>query len=101
MASTLPLIKSGVAERKEREMKKYRKKPVIVEAKQWFKHGDHPDVKEASFEHFMRGIPSDHGLIDTLEGVHIVTPGDWIITGVQGEKYPCKPDIFEETYEPV
>jgi hypothetical protein len=39
--------------------------------------------------------------IDTLEGPHIVTPGDWIITGVKGEKYPCKPDIFEATYEPA
>lgn len=42
-----------------------------------------------------------HGLIDTLEGAHIVCPGDWIITGVKGERYPCKPDIFEQTYEPV
>lgn len=41
----------------------------------------------------------DHGHIDTLEGGHIVCPGDWIITGVQGETYPCKPDIFEATYE--
>lgn len=39
------------------------------------------------------------GVIDTLEGPHIVSPGDWIITGVKGEKYPCKPDIFEATYE--
>lgn len=42
-----------------------------------------------------------HGWIDTLEGGHIVCPGDWIITGVKGEKYPCKPDIFEAIYEPV
>lgn len=42
-----------------------------------------------------------HGWIDTLEGGHIVCPGDWIITGVNGEFYPCKPDIFEKTYEPV
>jgi hypothetical protein len=41
----------------------------------------------------------DHGWIDTLEGGHIVCPGDWIITGVVGELYPCKPDIFEATYE--
>src|SRR5262245_11717549 len=39
-----------------------------------------------------------HGWIDTLEGGHIVCPGDWIITGVKGEHYPCKPDIFEATY---
>lgn len=42
-----------------------------------------------------------HGWIDTLEGGHIVCPGDWIITGVKGEMYPCKPDIFEATYDPV
>ena len=42
-----------------------------------------------------------HGWIDTLEGGHTVCPGDWIITGVAGERYPCKPDIFEQTYEEV
>lgn len=44
-------------------------------------------------------IMHDHGWIDTLEGGHTVCPGDWIITGVQGEHYPCKPDIFDATYE--
>ncbi len=39
--------------------------------------------------------------IPTLEGVMKASPGDWIITGVKGEKYPCKPDIFKATYEPV
>jgi hypothetical protein len=42
-----------------------------------------------------------HGWIDTKEGGHIVCPGDWIITGVQGETYPCKPDIFAATYKVV
>jgi tripartite-type tricarboxylate transporter receptor subunit TctC len=41
------------------------------------------------------------GMIDALEGAHYVIPGDWIITGVKGEHYPCKPDIFEMTYEPA
>ncbi len=41
----------------------------------------------------------EHGWIDTLEGGHNVCPGDWIITGVAGEKYPCKPAIFEATYD--
>ena len=41
----------------------------------------------------------DHGWIDTLEGGHIVCPGDWIITGIAGERYPCKPRIFEASYE--
>jgi hypothetical protein len=43
----------------------------------------------------------EHGWIDTLEGGHNVCPGDWIITGVAGERYPCKPAIFAETYEPA
>ena len=73
---------------------KYRKKPVVIEATQWFKDGDHPAVKvDFRFD----GKP----YIETLEGPHIVTPGDWIITGVKSEHYPCKPDIFEMTYEEV
>lgn len=43
----------------------------------------------------------DHGWIDTLEGGHCVCPGDWIITGIKGERYPCKPDIFAASYEAV
>ena len=46
-------------------------------------------------------IMHDHGWIDTLEGGHIVCPGDVVITGVRGERYPIKPDIFAETYEPA
>ena len=71
----------------------FRKKPVVVEASQWFKAGDHPAVRI--------GRITGRALIDTLEGEHIVTPGDWIITDVHGENYPCKPDIFEKTYYPV
>ena len=70
---------------------KYVKKPVVVEATQWFKMGDHPAV--------MRYMKDERGWIETLEGGHIVTPGDYIITGVKGEHYPCKPDIFAITYE--
>ena len=74
------------------------KKPVEIEATQWFKDGDHPAVtKHKSQDHRLQ----DCGWIQTLEGGHIVTPGDWIITGVKGEHYPCKPDIFEMTYEAV
>jgi hypothetical protein len=77
---------------------KYRKKPVIIEVVQWFKDGDHPDVTR-----FFAQDPEQkgYGWIKTLEGGHIVTPGDYIITGVKGEKYPCRPDIFEMTYEKV
>jgi hypothetical protein len=80
-------------------MAQYRKKPVVIEATQWFKMGDHPAV-----EKYWAHNPNEQsglGWIKTLEGGHIVTPGDWIITGVKGEHYPCKPDIFELTYEAV
>lgn len=43
--------------------------------------------------------PLGRAVIQTLEGSHVVSPGDWIITGVKGEKYACKPDVFEQTYE--
>jgi len=73
---------------------KFRKKPVVIEATQWFKHGDHPAV----IDNADAGL-GNRGWCPTLEGGHIVTPGDWIIIGVKGECYPCKPDIFEMTYE--
>jgi hypothetical protein len=72
---------------------KYRKKPVVIEAVQWFKMGDHPKV----LIEFHQGLMTP--CVWTLEGLMQVTPGDWIITGVKGEHYPCKPDIFELTYE--
>lgn len=107
---------------------RFRKKPVVVEATQWWKNGDHPDddvlrsFEDGTIPTEPRGgalvrrfrHPSvdgeracekctrrmhDHGWIDTLEGGHIVCPGDFVITGVKGERYPCKPDIFEMTYE--
>lgn len=78
-------------------MAKYRKKPVVIEATQWFKMGDHPAVVEA--KNLKGEIVANKGWIETLEGGHVVTAGDWIITGVKGEHYPCKPDIFEATYE--
>ena len=109
-------------------MSKYRKKPIVIEAEQWFKNGDHscdestlistypeqkPFLSEGKVVRYYRDprvIGSVecrhckeqmviHGWIDTLEGGHVACPGDWIITGVQGEHYPCKPDIFEATYE--
>lgn len=87
-------------------MAKYRKRPVIIEAVQWHKLGDHPAVLTPTS--CPRGEPlrpliggPECGWIRTLEGPLIVSPGDWIITGVQGEHYPCKPDIFDATYAPV
>ena len=110
-------------------MSRYRKLPVEIDATQWFKNGDHPAdrcyyIDDKSPERFLSEgkvvryyrRPDDlgsrpcekcsitmhnHGWIDTLEGGHIVCPGDWIITGVKNERYPCKDDIFKLTYEPV
>lgn len=78
---------------------KYRKKPVIVEAIQY--NCDNlieifHFCNKAYFEHMSQSL-----IIDTLEGKMHVDEGDFIIKGVHGEFYPCKPDIFEETYEAV
>lgn len=109
---------------------RFRKRPVIVAAAQWFQNGDHPDDGRETFTSVADGlshrcegrvvryfrrpdVPGTaacpacgrpfhvHGWLDTLEGGHRVCPGDWIITGVQGERYPCKPDVFAATYEAV
>ena len=93
---------------------KYRKKPVVIEAIQWFKVSDYVEGVERDVDYYRTpkldgqtkckhcgDIMHNHGWIDTLEGGHIVCPGDWVITGVKGEKYPCKPDIFLQTYELV
>ena len=80
-------------------MTEYRKKPIIINAEQWFP--DKP-VEGVVFPAFQQDKQfANCGGINTLEGKHIVSPGDWIITGIKGEKYPCKPDIFEATYEKV
>ena len=122
---------------------KFVKKPVEVEATQWFKNGDHPEdysvthaeCEDASalgdshrFPEFRRRNNyegdvvryhrigrfgneicleckhsyNSHGWIDTMgkiDGGHVVCVGDWIITDAEGEYYPCKPDVFEMTYE--
>jgi hypothetical protein len=109
---------------------RYRKLPVEIEATQWFKNGDHPKdgvgqeapdplggtytrIEGAIVRFFClpgadpalckycNEIMRKHGWIDTNEGGHIVCPGDFVITGVKGEVYPCKPDIFALTYEAV
>lgn len=75
------------------EMKKYRKRPIIIEAKQWHKG-------EKSFP----GIYIDENgnyYCKTLEGNLNISDGDWIIKGIEEEYYPCKAGIFEKTYEPL
>lgn len=79
-------------------MPKFRKKPVVVEAEQWFPGKEVPGVV------FGRPPLSTGPKIWytlTLEGWHEVMPGDWVITGVAGERYPCKDAIFRATYEPT
>jgi hypothetical protein len=83
-------------------VKKYRKKPVVVEA---FKL----DGNALEVARWCNGYVNDDGttgtrleiVINTLEGKVTATDGDYVIKGVQGEFYPCKPDIFEATYEEV
>ena len=75
-------------------MARYLKQAVVIEAVQWFKQGDHPAV-------FAEAAPDAKSYIDTPEGRLRVDAGDWIITGIAGEHYPCKPDIFEQLYKPA
>ena len=101
-------------------MKKYRKKPVVIEAIQFVitreipcKYGIHKDTNSHDIAKFMEQIiqvkttPSDvpegrtYIEIPTLEGIMQANINDYIIKGVNGEFYPCKPDIFEKTYELV
>lgn len=80
---------------------KYRKKPVVIDV---FRFGDVPPdwAIEAARAGILQGIWRNDGAdIQTLEGVMSVKRGDWIIRGVKGEIYSCKPDIFAMTYEEV
>lgn len=93
---------------------KFRKKPVVIEAVQlswenWSEICEFADVgsledgKPTGTSKDIEGEPLPNGgpglLIPTLEGLHLANPGDWVIKGIKGELYPCKPDIFEATYE--
>lgn len=85
---------------------KFRKKPIVIEATQWFKNGDHPVVEEihGAGDRICEacGHPSNaHGWCPTLEGQLGVCVGDWIITGIKGEFYPIKDEIFRATYDSV
>lgn len=96
-------------------MPDYRKKPVVIQAVQFLSmtknevnFSDYPNwLVRAEIDPTSRPLEgkwcteADHLLIGTKEGMHIASEGDWIIRGVAGELYPCKPDIFEQTYEAV
>lgn len=81
-----------------KEQGRYRKKPIVIDAHRWDGHLDvSPDWLRTRADVY---VHDDCALsIQTLEGVMIAKVGDWIISGVKGELYPCKPDIFEATYE--
>lgn len=79
---------------------KYRKKPVVIEAFKWLTD-EVPDWFREVSGKFNMDIGSGSIFIPTLEGTHEAKKGDWIIKGVKDELYPCKPDIFEMTYEKV
>ena len=77
-------------------MAMYRKKPVLINATQWHCGDPLPDgCAYGNGDNF----DLSYCFISTLEGVMRVSDGDYVITGIKGEKYPCKPDIFDATYE--
>ena len=87
-------------------MSKFRKKPAIIEAIQW--NGDWDSMeqieKELNVITLQRSGRQNINWVEswnikTLEGMHVVSPNDWVIKGIKGECYPCKPDIFEATYK--
>jgi len=94
---------------------KYKKKPVVIDAVQWTgeNHREMFDfLTENAFDKESMQVSGEHFYIDhnkveggliikTLEGQHLASIGDFIIRGVKGEYYPCKPDIFHQTYEKV
>jgi hypothetical protein len=76
---------------------KFRKKPVVIEAAQW--NGNVDEIPEFIMNQCY--LDREYLCVKTLEGTMVASIGDWIIQGVKGEIYPCKPDIFEATYEAV
>ena len=84
-------------------MAKFRKKPVVIEAVQYDEDKHHLGLIDFGlcWNGVHNGIMVETPYIITLEGRMHVSDGDWIIKGVDGEFYPCKPDIFEKTYEPA
>lgn len=83
-----------------KQMPKFRKKPVVIEAEQFNPSGASHGQMFLGYS-VRTDAKGPHLIIPTLEGDHRADPGDWIITGIKGERYPCKPDIFEASYEPA
>lgn len=85
-------------------MARYRKRPVVVEAEQWFP-GKHVEGVTETVIDLGDGqtSPAGYGHVVTIHGEHAkVVPGDWVITEPDGvHHYPCKPDVFEATYQPA
>lgn len=75
---------------------KFRKKPVVIEAERFSANEPLPFMGQG-----VCCYNGDRWYITTLEGDMTISEGDWIIKGTKGEFYPCKPDIFEQVYEPV
>src|SRR5262245_36108544 len=82
-------------------MARYRKKPVVIEAEQWLPVGNTGTMPVPSAPPEVLRRAGEGWQIRTIEGWLELTPGDWIIRGVEGEYYPCKPSVFEATYEPT
>ena len=90
----------------EKKMAKFRKKPVEIEAVQW-DGANLPECIDFLGKNYGGHVADRHPdgrseiNVLTLEGCHIASRGDWLIRGIQGEHYPCKPDIFAATYDAV
>lgn len=87
----------------------YRKKPVTIEAVRYVGAGNFDPALKGNLPQWVwdglsSGVLTNRGgdlIVKTLEGEHVCSPNDWLIRGVKGELYPCKPDIFAMTYEAV
>ena len=85
----------------------YQKRPVVIEAFQWT--GGHDQKEDPAWivdaiergDVYFQGGDKPYLTIKTLEGKMRASVGDWIVKGIKGEIYPCKPDIFAATYQPV
>lgn len=87
-------------------MPRFRKKPVVIEAIQWT--GDNLEECKAFLGDDYGGHEAERRMdgasdirVYTLEGSHVANKGDWLIRGIAGEHYPCKPSVFDKTYEVV